>query len=320
MAELGKKINVLFFGDSPTEASVKKALSNKAHYNIVGSYDKPEAGKEYPKQEEVDIIVVSSDMFYKDHDAMNLISQRYLIKGTLLRTDVNAYDRVLCRIPIDGLKDFSWLVRRMSNREHHHTYVFVKRFFDIVCSLSMLIVLALPLLAMLLLIKLVEGYDPIFTQERVGMLEKPINIFKFRTMVPGTERITKLGRILRRFRIDEMPQLFNILKGDISFVGPRPLYIREYQVLNRHVPNHFLRTIVRPGLTGWSQLNFKAPPTYCVIADLPSDRPDEETYKDAYTRLSYDLWYIENESFSLDIQIFLRTLKRSFIKDSSLEE
>ena len=314
----GRRLNVLFFGCSKIENAVKEAMKKKKRYRIIGSDLTVDVNKEYP--DDVDIIIVSSHIFYNDYNAMDYLSHRYLIKGTLLRTDMNAYDRVLGRIPIDGIKNFGWIIRRLSNRDKRHGYGSDKRFCDVVISFLMLLVLAIPMLLISLLIKIVDGYDPIFKQSRVGMLEKPILIYKFRTMKPDTEETTTLGRILRRFRIDEFPQLFNILKGDISFVGPRPIYSREYKVLNRHVPNHFLRSMVRPGLTGWSQINFKAPPTYCVIADLPGDQPDEVVYKDAYTRLSYDLWYVENESFSLDAKIFFNTLKRSFIKDEHLEE
>ena len=167
-----------------------------------------------------------------------------------------------------------------------------------------------------LTIKFVDGFNPIFKQERVGKQEKQIYIYKFRTMKPGTETITKLGSILRRFRLDEIPQLINILKGDISIVGPRPLGKEDNFILNKYIPSHAIRNIVKPGLTGWAQLNFKAPPNYSVTKITENQNLDDEVFDAAFKRLAYDIWYIKNQNFFLDLEIILQTAKRAFIKDS----
>ena len=117
-----------------------------------------------------------------------------------------------------------------------------------------------------------------------------------------------------------MPQMINILKGDISLVGPRPLYRDEYVFLNKYIPSHAVRNIVKPGLTGWAQLNFKAPPTYCVQNIDFENKPTDEIFDAAFNRLAYDVWYIKNHSFWLDIEIILKTAKRAFIKDSTIKE
>lgn len=135
-------------------------------------------------------------------------------------------------------------------------------------------------------------------------------------MKPGSENITKLGSILRRFRLDEVPQLINILKGDISIVGPRPLGKEDNHILNKYVPSHAVRSIVKPGLTGWAQLNFKAPPNYSVVNIVENDALNDEIFDAAFRRLAYDVWYIKNQSFFLDLEIILKTAKRAFIKDS----
>ena len=172
------------------------------------------------------------------------------------------------------------------------------------------------MLLVYLLIKLIDGFDPIFKQERVGKMEKEIHIYKFRTMKPGTENITKLGSVLRRFRLDEVLQLINILKGDISIVGPRPLGKADNQILNKYVPSHAVRSIVKPGLTGWAQLNFKAPPNYSAVNIVENDALNDEIFDAAFKRLAYDVWYIKNQSFFLDLEIILKTAKRAFINDS----
>lgn len=310
------RIKTILFGTSPTMNTIKPMLRKSKKYKIIGDYKNPNENKETAA--DVDLIVVSSDLFYNDEDAMEDIEKRYLMRGCLLRTDFYMYDKIFNRVPLEGLKDFKWIIRRVSFRNESYNRDIIKRAFDIVVSSCMILVLLLPMLITWLLIKLIDGYDPIFKQVRIGMHGNPIVIYKFRTMTPKTEDVTRLGAILRRFRIDEFPQIFNIQMGDISFVGPRPIYIMENTHLNMHVHNHSLRTFVRPGLTGWAQLNFKAPPTYCV-QDLPENMPDELVYKDAYTRLSYDLWYIENRSLLLDLKILLYTLKRAFIKDSSFK-
>ncbi|MBQ3933830.1 MAG: sugar transferase, partial [Elusimicrobiaceae bacterium] len=145
-------------------------------------------------------------------------------------------------------------------------------------------------------------------------------VYKFRTMKPNTEHITRLGKVLRRFRLDEIPQIINILKGDISIVGPRPLYYNEYKFLNKYIPSHAVRSIVKPGLTGWAQLNFKAPPTYCVQNIDWENKPTDEIFDAAFNRLAYDVWYIKNRSLALDLEILLKTAKRAFIKDSTIKE
>ena len=112
-----------------------------------------------------------------------------------------------------------------------------------------------------------------------------------------------------------MPQLINILKGNISFVGPRPLAKEDNFVLNKFVPSHAIRSIVKPGLTGWAQLNFKAPLNYSVT-NLSQNNLDDEVFDAAFKRLAYDVWYIKNQNIFLDLEIILQTAKRAFIKDS----
>lgn len=311
------KTNVLVFGKSNTLNKLLKELNNSKHYNILARYETVE-DIIYPK--DIDLVLISSKLFDQSKNAWPLISQKFLLKGYLLTTDLLMFEDVFKLISKEGIKDNMWLLRGIAARGRRRVYEVMKRGVDILFALFLLPIFVLPMIFIYLLIRLVDKFDPIFLQERVGKLEDKIYVYKFRTMIPNTENVTKLGGILRRFRMDEVPQIINILKGDISIVGPRPLYYDEYEFLNKYVPSHTVRSIVKPGLTGWAQLNFKAPPTYCVQNINLENKPTDEIFDAAFNRLAYDVWYIKNRSFSLDIEILLKTAKRAFIKDNMMKE
>lgn len=174
---------------------------------------------------------------------------------------------------------------------------FVKRFLDIVLSLSALIVLS-PLLEVLIVVGAIKMKgNPFFTQERPGWHEKIFNLIKFRTMtnekdkdgnlLPDEIRLNKYGKFLRSTSLDELPELINILKGDMSIIGPRPLLVRylpRYNEKQRH------RHDVRPGLTGYAQAHGR----------------NAVTWEDKF---EMDVWYTQNVSFKTDIEIFFATIK-----------
>jgi len=116
----------------------------------------------------------------------------------------------------------------------------------------------------------------------------------------GDVRITKLGRFLRGARLDEIPQLWNVLKGDMSLVGPRPEWTREVRILERSVPHYHLRHLIKPGVTGWAQINYHA----------------TSSLAESIEKLHYDLYYVKNMSLALDLGIILRTFRRVFQKDA----
>lgn len=172
-----------------------------------------------------------------------------------------------------------------------------------------LVLLALPVAVPLLLcgavaIRISMGGGVMFTQPRVGLGGRTFKIYKLRTMrsapaadlkratIRGDTRITPLGALLRRFRIDELPQLWNVLKGDMSVIGPRPEQPLLAELYIRDLPAFAYRSLVRPGITGWAQVRGD------YAADLAETRP----------KLAYDLFYIKNLSFALDVQILVRTI------------
>jgi len=183
---------------------------------------------------------------------------------------------------------------------------FIKRGVDLLVSLLMLVLLSPLLVLVALLVKLDSRGPVLFSQERVGENRKLYRMYKFRSMVSDAEeqsgpvwagdddaRITRIGRFIRMWRIDEIPQLWNVLKGEMSFVGPRPE--REYFVeqLDEEVPFYGERFKVRPGITGWAQIS------YGYGASV----------EDATQKLNYDLFYIKNLSIFMDLVIIIRTIK-----------
>ena len=190
------------------------------------------------------------------------------------------------------------------------SYLFFKRLFDIVVSVCAATVLLIPMVVIAIMIKLDSPGPMIFKQERLGKDGKPFTIYKFRSMVEDAEaagprwaalddqRCTKLGAKLRKSRLDELPQLWNILKGDMSFVGPRPERAYFYNEFEKYIPNFRDRLVVRPGLTGHAQVNGGY-----------SLRPEE--------KIVYDMEYIHNRSVRMDLQCLWQTVRVIFFREGA---
>lgn len=198
-------------------------------------------------------------------------------------------------------------------------YRFVKRAFDVAFSLVVVAVLGLPLALLCLMIAGETGGKPIYAQERIGLRGRPFKIYKLRTMVSDSDnvekylnaeqlfqwrcerkvdndpRITKLGRILRKSSLDELPQFLNVLKGDMSVIGPRPVVADELAAYEGDVVE-FLS--VRPGITGWWQVQAR----------------NDATYEDG-SRQKLELYYVRNASFRMDVKVFIGTFGTMFGKN-----
>jgi sugar transferase (PEP-CTERM system associated) len=214
------------------------------------------------------------------------------------------FERVHGRVPIDSLKA-SWFIY---GRGFRQTWLrsFVKRMFDI-AVVAVLLPIALPIMAvMAFLISLDGGAPIIYTQERVGRRGQKFTLLKFRSMTKDAEkdgkaywatvndsRVTAVGRFMRHTRIDELPQLINVLRGEMSFVGPRPERPQFVATLTERIPFYAVRHSVKPGLTGWAQVRY----TYGGNV--------EESVK----KLEYDLYYVKNHSLLLDLLILLKTVR-----------
>jgi len=194
-----------------------------------------------------------------------------------------------------------------ANRQKLHLVfiqlLMLKRCFDIFMSSLALLILAFPILILIWLINRKLGSPIFFKQVRPGLHAKPFEMIKFRTMVdaysangvllPNSERVTKFGSFLRSTSLDELPELWNVLKGDMSLVGPRPLLI-EYLPL--YTPHQARRHNVRPGITGWAQINGRN--SICWEQ-----------------KFNLDIWYVDNQSTMLDFKILLITLKKVVFKE-----
>lgn len=182
----------------------------------------------------------------------------------------------------------------------------VKRLEDLVASVALLLFFSPLILVTALFIKWDSPGPIFFSQDRLGIRHKPYRLYKFRSMVENAEalsgpvwasredpRVTRVGRFIRKWRIDELPQLFNVLKGDMSLVGPRPERAHFVEQLEAQVPYYAERFIVRPGVTGWAQVRYEY----------------GDSVEDAMEKLNYDLFYIKNMSIFMDVVIVFRTIR-----------
>ena len=225
--------------------------------------------------------------------------------GINLTTMTETYENLSGRVPIDLLES-DWVIRAFLDRAPTGGfYRIAKRLMDLGLALIGLIGLAVlfPLLALIILID--SGRPVIFTQKRLGKGGKPYNIIKFRTMKSKSDmekealvtanndpRITRIGKFLRKAHLDELPQIINVLRGEMSFVGPRSERVELVRVFQMEVPFYRARMLVKPGITGWAQIH----------------QAYAETIEETATKLQYDLYYIEHASILMDINILLRTV------------
>ena len=179
---------------------------------------------------------------------------------------------------------------------------FVKRLFDLLVSALGLILLSPLLLILALLVRINLGAPVLFRQPRPGYKGKIFNLYKFRSMKDGAgsdeERLSKFGRLLRASSLDELPELFNVLKGEMSLVGPRPLLV---QYLDRYTPEQARRHDVLPGITGWAQVHGRNAISW------------EEKFR-------LDVWYVDNWSLGLDLKILFMTVKKVFVHEGITAE
>jgi exopolysaccharide biosynthesis polyprenyl glycosylphosphotransferase len=264
----------------------------------------------------VDVLVVDAEEAEKNPLVGGLLLSTAVMEEIPIITHLDFYEDLYGKIPPESAAKPSWLLSNVLHKENQFYAVF-KRGFDILASFAGL-VLTLPLLLFVFAaVKLSDGLSaPVyFFQKRVGHLGRRFVIWKFRTMVVGASkagplyqaggqdrRITRLGRFLRSTRLDELPQLWNVFRGDMSLVGPRPEWTREVRILERSVPHYHLRHLIKPGVTGWAQINFHA----------------TSSSSESVEKLHYDLYYVKNMSLALDLGIILRTFRRVFQKDAAM--
>ena len=223
--------------------------------------------------------------------------------GVLVLDLARYFERELGQIRLESLRAGGLIFGEGFRQGWSRT--FVKRVFDIVVA-SVLLLLALPVMAVTaLLIVLEDGLPIVYRQERVGLNGRLFNVIKFRSMrrdaesdgkprwaVSNDERVTRVGRVIRKLRIDELPQLISVLAGDMSLVGPRPERPYFVDQLTREIPYYAVRHSVKPGLTGWAQVSYH----YGASVD------------DAVQKLQYDLYYVKNHTLFLDFVTLFETV------------
>lgn len=232
-----------------------------------------------------------------------------LVRTQFQRTRVytleSFYEAHWRHVPVHSIDPF-WPLQMGFQLARNSPYHYLKRLFDLFLAALLLVVLSPIILLLFVLVWLESGWPPIFRQDRVGREGEVFTAYKFRTMRgngtsdeatdiytrEGDPRITRLGRWLRKLRLDELPQLWNVIRGDMSLIGPRAEWIKCAERYEQKIPFYHFRHLVKPGITGWAQVNY----------------PYGESDEDAIEKLKYDLYYIRHYSLKLDAMIVLKTV------------
>jgi sugar transferase (PEP-CTERM system associated) len=226
-------------------------------------------------------------------------------RGVFVQDGSDVYETLTGKVPLDSFR-LSWLIFSSRGFPVSHVVLLYKRLMSVFLS-ALGLLLAAPLMAVIAAaLRLDSKGRIIFRQKRVGQDGKLFDLYKFRTMYQGSDpagqyrpvqenddRITRVGHWLRRTRLDELPQLYNILRGDMYFIGPRPFVPNQEQEMAEKIPFYSQRWAVKPGATGWAQINHG----YCATVEENAEK------------LAYDLFYIKNMSIGLDLLIAFRTVK-----------
>ena len=315
-----KPLRIVILGAGWAGRTINDALDAKREYEVVGFVDDdlkrkgtlvgkvPVLGtsgalSDIVHQMKIDKIIVAVTHSINQDVFKELVKARF--NGVAVYPMPTFYEEVTGKIPVLhtnqmwlGFADISGVKKNLYN-------IRLKKVFDKSLSLFGILV-SFPFVFMTaLLIKLESPGPVLYRQKRVGWDEKEFDLIKFRSMRQDAEtngavwaqendpRVTRVGRIIRKLRIDELPQLWNVLNGDMSFVGPRPERPEFVKILKEEIPYYSLRHSMRPGITGWAQVNYRY----------------GASKEDALEKLQYDLYYIKNMSMFLDFYILLRTVR-----------
>jgi len=317
--QIGERILVVGSGENAVEIAREILGRKDAGYRIVGFVDNDPAlvGKsllnptviglsrdldEIVKRENVDRIVVSMGERRGQFPTSELLLLS-LGGDVSIEEGASFYERLTGRVSLDMIRP-SWLIFSGRGRQARIAGLFRNVMHRTVALIGGLLSLPIALIT-ILLIKLESPGPVLYKQERVGMNGKPFVIMKFRSMrvdaekagpvwaSSGDDRATRVGRVIRKIRVDEIPQFWNILRGEMSFVGPRPERPHFVSQLAEEIPYYDQRHLIAPGLTGWAQIKY----------------PYGASIDDARQKLQYDLYYIKNQSLVLDAIILFETIK-----------
>ncbi len=286
------------------KAVIQTAAGTRFDDGSVVWYASPDAIKELVNKNLIDTIVIG----HKPEEVIGLQDALYeTIFSAVTLVDRATFEEMATgRIPLEHISQ-SWFLSHIREGEKV-AYESVKRFFDLLSAIPIgLVTLVLfPFLA--LLVKISSPGPILIRQKRVGLKGRTFTLYKFRSMRQDAEadgrpklasdqkndpRVTRIGKILRATSLDELPQIWNILRGDMSVIGPRPERPEFVEELTRQMPFYALRHLTRPGVTGWAQVNFRY----------------ASSFADNIKKLQYDLYYIKHRSFMLDLSILLKTIR-----------
>jgi exopolysaccharide biosynthesis polyprenyl glycosylphosphotransferase len=310
--------HILILGTSPLAWKIAREIESAPHlrYTIIGMADNAIASREpllrYPLLGPLEDLSKIVEELQPDRIIVALAERRgrlpveHLLQsrmnGVAVEDGVEFYERLTGKLAIETLTPGNLIFSQDFRKSHRNRAV--QRAVSLVASLLGLLGRA-PLFAVIALAIKLDSHGPVFfIQPRLGLRGRGFNLIKFRTMHPsngGTsqwvrdngDRITRVGAWLRKFRLDELPQLINILRGDMSFVGPRPHPVSNYELFMENIPYYSLRSMVRPGMTGWAQIRYGY-----------ANNLEEETEK-----MRYDLYYIKHTSLWFDLRILFETVK-----------
>ena len=236
---------------------------------------------------------------------LNNVLLKLIERGYSVKQYTNVFEDLTYRIPVHLVEKDFYKYFPFSRNNSNKLYIFINRSFDIIFSVIGLL-LFLPIFFIILSINIFWNKGPTFySQKRIGKFGKAFKIYKLRTMIVNAEkngpafakkndnRITSFGKLLRKSRLDEVPQLYNVLKNEMSIIGPRPERPEFVKELNKIMPFYETRHMTKPGLTGWAQINYKY----------------GSSFEDSLIKLQYDLYYIKNRNIFIDLNIILKTLK-----------
>lgn len=315
-----KKKNVLIFGSNHIENNIQEDIIRSLDYNyvgyisnnksrateyLIGSYEQME---EIIYQKKIDILVIVKDI--KSPGFKKYMKRIFDLKinGLKIMNYEEFNEDIQKKIDINKINE-EWLLQSngfdILNNEVQRN---IKRGMDLMLALILMVILSPLALIVSIIIKLESKGPVIFKQMRIGENMRPFKVYKFRSMrlhnpekyskytLDNDSRVTKFGKFIRKTRIDELPQLWNILKGTMSFVGPRPEWDILAKDYARQIHYYNLRHLIKPGITGWAQVMF----------------PYGESLDDAKKKLEYDLYYLKHQDFILDVLVVAKTAKAVF--------
>lgn len=300
---LARRIAVIGGGNS-TQLFIAVMREHAArYYNVVAVLDSTTRVNEGTGRYALDEVIVGAQEELNPEWLTALVGWRE--QGVQIANMAAVYEELTGRVPVEQVgKNWSVLLPLEQDATRGLNGV-MKRGIDIVLALVALI-FAAPVLPLIALLIRLDAKGPIFLrQPRVGKNGRVFTLYKFRTMIPDAEppgvavwaeeddpRVTRVGKFLRRSKLDEVPQFWNVLRGEMSLVGPRPERPEIVENLQREIPFYRLRNVVRPGITGWAAVRF----------------PYGRSVNDALVKLQYDLYYLKHQSLSLDALILVKTL------------